>query len=226
MKTLTLLFVLLLTACGGGDPDIDQDHDPQAAGVRVVRAAFFGESTQLGANTNGVSAVSVAERRLNNSGVAVELLQHGVGKSSAYELLTGTDGVHHVPFGQTLAAMNVQIVAFRFGIPDRLQYDDVMFYAYMEALVSQAEAEGKVVILQTSSPVDLPSAERKVERNARAIRRLAEAHPLAVLCDHMRVGMAQGYENSDGIHPTARDYRLRQGPTLSRCIREAIDRLR
>jgi hypothetical protein len=37
--------------------------------------------------------------------------------------------------------------------------------------------------------------------------------------------MAEGYENRDGFHPTARAYRLWQGPTLARCIKEAMAKL-
>lgn len=230
MRNLIAAFaVALLTACGGGDPEDLADAGPSAeARARPVRGVFYGDSTQMGYTY--ANAVLYAQKRLDHTGDAVEIWQEGVGGSTAQELLTGTDGRHTEHFAQTLAGVDAQFVGFRYGNPDHQYYRPATFQVYLERLVNIAEGAGKVVILQTPSPLSehLWDTERNrlVQRNVHVIREVAAAHPNAVLCDHRRVGMVEGFENVDGVHPTPEDYRLRQGPTLARCIRQALAKMR
>lgn len=134
---------------------------------------------------------------------------------------------HHrepCPFDQVLQAYpEARIVSFRYGINDRRKYDENEFRERMETLISMVEESGRVAIIETPSPTE--RGRWAIERNVKQLRRLAQSHPNAVLCDHWRYGEEYGWENSDGIHPTARAYRLYQGRALFRCVRRAMRKL-
>lgn len=229
---LTLLLAglcLVLTACGGGDPADDEAMlEPAAAAVRYeagavapIKVLMYGDSTQVGINDQGVNPASVAQAIFDHREEPFQVRHEGVGGSSALQLLLGVERVHTQPFLQAIAATDADIVTFRFGINDRRNYSAKVFLLVMEELVSLAEAAGKTVIIETPSPIERADILEEVQANVRVLRFVASRHPAAVLCDHNEVGYSLGFETIDRVHPTVRDYRLRQGRTAASCMRQA-----
>lgn len=230
MKKLAAVMVAgILVGCGGGEPEAEETVEamsaPRAAYTRhAVKVVLFGDSTEEG-NRAGTNNALIVQGRFNRRGRDIEVWQEAVGGTTALDLLTGTERKHDDPFNETIQDTSAQIVGFRYGLNDQKQYSDETFRDVLGALMRIAETAGKVVIVQTPSPTDLPAwTERAIRDNVLVIRELATAHN-AVLCDHRRVGLIEGYETLDGVHPTAYDYKKHQAETLIGCIDRAIAKL-
>lgn len=222
---LFLVFVTLLAACGGGTVEEDSVQEPATVSAsfvpeQVIKGTGYGDSTQAGHETGGVNSFTVAQGIFDDRAMLYSIHEEGDGGSTTEHLLYGTWRLHTIPFEKTIAASDAHFVTFRFGINDVLYYDDLQFKANLRRLVEIAEAAGKWVILETPSPI-IGGRLTRVLKNVDRIRELAQEMPSTYLCDHWEYGIINGYELSDTVHPTARDYRIRQGWQTSKCINRA-----
>lgn len=251
---MRLIFVLALiaalAACGGGDPVPEEAPSaerasqvslapPRASSIApatiaapatytasTIKVVLYGDSTEDGLKHAGTNNAIILQNRYDKFGRDIRIWEEAVGGTAALQLLTGADGEHQETFDRSVAATNAQIVGFRYGLNDHRFYDAETFRTVLTALTRMAEGAGKIVILQTPSPVDLtPEQEENIKANVRVIREVAAAHSNTVLCDHSRVGNRIGYETVDGVHPTLFDYRRRQSITLTKCVDAAIAKL-
>lgn len=230
----TFLSSLLLAGCGGGEMEEEATvMEPHAlpdvarmASFRCppLRVALFGDRTQIGVNSDGVSTSTVALEFFSRAGANVSIDVHAVGATSI-EALTGAAWGDMKDFGCRIAQMPQTVVSLRYGVND--QDADHLVYA-VGRMAWEVLDLGRGVIVETPSMVTSPRMAPKVEANAQALREWVEGHnavrhnPKIVLCDHWRYGEANGFElEADGVNPTAKDLRLRQGKLLASAIWQA-----
>lgn len=210
-KIISLFFVLLVTACGGGDPE--PATAPQVADGPVHVATAYGDSTQEAqGQPHAASRPSAA------------IINEGIGGTAAWQLLHG-DGVHPV-WAQQLARDRSSVVIINHGINDYDRtgsYPTANYKIVLRTLVDQAVAAGKTVLLEEPNPVgETPTPLMNAlqfdvaafEARRLAMREVATEAGVA-FCAQPRVALA------DGIHPTPEGY-AEKANRLAACIADLI----
>lgn len=233
MRCLFILALVLLTACGGGDPPQGPSEQPQnlhtTAPAMVVAA--YGDSTQQGSVfvSSAVGYVaspnappSEAQMHLRAwSGKPVIVVNEGRGGTNSLQLLNGTDvsgGLpSHLPWYQEMARSPAHVVSINHSINDRAR-PLADFKATMKTLTLIAQNYGKVVVLETANPIvhgttfsDTFNLADHAAR-AQAVREVADETG-AILCDQYAYIMDNGYATlaylPDGIHPSNALYAIK-----------------
>lgn len=229
-----LLLLSLLAACGGGDSDVVRPDTREPLMRRyvgptiVVRA--HGDSTQAGAHTGDVDGPSVAQGIFDTRGDNITMINRGSGGMTSEVRLYGGYVMHgvrlHPPWAEVLATEPATVITFKLGINDAKHLTHERFRENMNTLIDMTEAAGFQVVLETPSPtdvIDMPRLQERIEHNVDILRNIAAARPSVRFCNHWGYGLQHGFENRDGIHPTAHAYEEWIGPKLATCILNAVN---
>lgn len=210
-RRLFLSTPLLLSACGGGEPDddtIELAAAPRSAALAPpVKVVLYGDSTEADNILKPYGVVPAQETRdwLAAHGYRFEVVVDAIGGTTAQSLLTGTDRVHNgVPFSEFMPASGAQIISLRYGVNERRDgYTHEQYAAVLQRLVNIARANGVFVVINTPSPVSGVKASY-VEGSAVAARGVFHANrDVAVLCDQFYYANLSGMTATlDGVHPT------------------------
>lgn len=214
MKLFAIALSILLTACGGGGSDIAPAPAapapvapaPPPPPVPVLVAAF-GDSTQ--GEQGSPHAASRPEFTVENRGIGATTTAHRL-----------------VDWPETLRNTPAKIVTLKYGINEyRLPGNDklALFRSNLRALVEQAQAAGKRVILEVPHPVGDPPTPLMqelafdvyaYEDRRKAIMELG-AHMGVYVCVHGTVPLY------DGIHQDAEGVVI-VGRRLAICLQEVL----
>ena len=181
-----------LTACGGGGSPIPAPSSPDAYTISA-----YGDSTQEAQGQP--HAASRPGAKVYNRGVS--------GTNSA-QLLAGTDGRNY-PWPEMMRQESAAVVIINHGINDRARSVDA-YKADLRALVSGAQAAGKVVMLELPNPLDVAD----LEPHRQGMREVAVSMGV-YLCDQPRAALL------DGIHPTPEGYKLK-ADRLAACVKDVM----
>lgn len=196
MKLALYLTALLLTACGGGgSPVVAPTPAPSAPEAYTISA--YGDSTQEAQGQP--HAASRPGAKVYNRGVS--------GTNSA-QLLAGTDG-RNFPWPEMMRVESAAVVVINHGINDRSR-SVAAYTADLRALVSGAQAGGKMVILEMPNPL----AASDFEPHRQGMRDLAISMGV-YLCDQPRVPL------EDGMHPTVEGYKMK-ADRLAACLNDVL----
>lgn len=208
MKSLATAFAVLVAACGGGGGS--GPSEPQAQAVALPLVVLYGDSVQRGDAAGGVNVATEAQRLLPD----IVLQQQGVNGSYAENLLDGPP-----KWSEVLKSSPAKVVSFNYGINDFYSLEEYRWY--LTRLVQDAQAAGKVVILQTPNAITGPMQGGDMALRAQVGREVAQATG-AVLCDQYANGLAKGMlaETADGVHPNAVQLRV-MGALFAGCVRRA-----
>lgn len=220
-----LLFGLAMVGCGGGGSPTSSAHVP------VVDVAMFGDSTQAGYSALSpvpTPPAAAVQRLLQQAGLNAAVTSYGVPGSQLYQLLNGADGTG-LTWSQKLASTSAAVIVDNHGINDSwlgIETPLEDYRASLVAMVEQAKAHGKVMVLETPNPIvpaaqglrmNLPAHEAKVQ----AMRDVAAATG-TVLCDVNQAIKDRGLVTlewiADGVHPTQPLYEGAIAQTLAKCL--------
>lgn len=131
----------------------------------------------------------------------------GVPGTTAANLLGG-DGVN-LPWAQQMAQSKADIVIVRFGINDSHTPSEPvdLFQSNEEEIVRIAKAAGKVVVLDTASPVTDPTCPQ-LPNYAAATRQAAYKWGITIVDLYAKLSAMPTWDSmlSDGVHPTDAGY--------------------
>lgn len=217
-----LLLTLLLTACGGGGSDTTEPPASAQsinAACTVVKIATFGDSTMEG-EPHRAAMQGAVDQILGAGRTAIE--NRAASGTAAFQLRAGADG-RNLPWAQQLAATRPDVVLINHAINDMTQKRSLDEYrADLVALVTQAQAAGATVVLQTPIPQSLmapfgqPWRVDAIKEYARVMREVAVARGASVaeVSDFVESLPNYGQRVYDGIHPDADlIVRVYSGPT-------------
>lgn len=203
MKLAVYLTALLLTACGGGGSSAPPPADPEAYTISA-----YGDSTQ---HAHGQPHAA--------SRPGAKIYNRGVRGSNSSQLLAGTDGVNFA-WPTQMQREIARIVVINHGINDR---DLTTYKANLRSMVEQAQAAGKVVVLEEPNPAGETVTETMTRNNfviadfdlRRAAMRDLATHMGVYFCSQARVPLR------DGIHPTEAGYATKAN-RLAACIADVL----
>lgn len=226
----TAALALTLAACGGGGGG-STSVPVQAVQVTPVAVAMYGDSTQEGRPPNWgappytppADAAQAELRRLTGR-QDIAVTSYGIGLTDSKQLLDGTDG-SGLDWSHRIAASGARFVTINHGINDNARPVDEYRFVLGE-LVRQAQAQGKVPVLETPSPIvdggviaayfSIPAHDAKVQTMRDVARDTG-----AVLCDEYASIKADHRDTladlPDGVHGTP-DFYAYKGRLLAACL--------
>lgn len=215
MRTLSLVILFALTACGGGGGGGAEAESAQAS-VVVGGVIAFGDSTQAGLtppNTYTPPA-NEAARLLGRA----DIRQDGRTGTTSLELLDGTDGSGMYWVDRIAPAT---IVTINHGL-NEIGRSPADYRTTLRQLVFTAQAAGKRVVLETPNP--MVPAVPALDGLAQVVRDVA-LETGATLCDQHTAIIAAGLNTvtyiPDGVHPSPALY-LFKGQVLADCLRPLL----
>lgn len=237
LKSLSLLgpvmVALMLGACGGGGGDTlpstssgsnagGSNGGGQEPAVKLNSTAqvieYHGDSTVWGYRSNTdaelVDVPAPAAFAADLPGYH-EVRNMGVNRTTACDLLEGT-GPYDVLWEQYtswqdhMAVSDATVVIINHGINDMSAYDTTRYRSCLNQLVDVAQANGKVVILETPNPVADASDGRQIIDYVEAMREVAEQQGAYLIDQYAQ--LREEFEANptevcpDGVHPSEEVY--------------------
>ena len=142
-------------------------------------------------------------------GDTVTVANFGVPGTTAANLLGG-DGVN-LPWAQQMAKSKANIVIVRYGINDSHTPSEPVnvFQSNEDEIVRIAKAAGKIVVLDTASPVIDPTCPQ-LPNYAAATRQAGYTWGITIVDLYAQLSAMPGWDSmlSDGVHPTATGYQI------------------
>lgn len=180
----------------------------------MVVVAMYGDSTTFGAELlpsgnwiQSLSNVPAVIQSKYSSGVTV--LNKGISGVTMPQMVIGASPATKT-WAQEMSESYADIVVLNFGINDAntTWETDYQVNYYATKLIDVAQAHGKIVVIETSNPVNTPLYNR-LSQVAYVIRTLAQSRSLT-LADH-HLWIQTGLPNwetylPDGVHPNAALY--------------------
>jgi lysophospholipase L1-like esterase len=239
-KSIHALFSIacLVSGCGGGGGGSSSaTATPPPVIKHAVVVAAYGDST--------VESLSLIDGSYQfTSPTVTQLLQadlddplmtvqnDGDGGSTSQDWLYGGNATGQVrrtitqTWAQTMAAQPAKVIDITLGINDSgaLKLSVAQFMANIETMVLQAEAAGKVVILESPNATNPPNDELGYFSLAEAAFCKTNGCIFVDQYYHMRSLANWEALLSDGIHPTLAGYEMKAAYSAS-IIRPALEKL-
>lgn len=229
---LTMVLASALTACGGGSSSGTSSPTaatPTGNGTILTSTAspssvnqiidYYGDSTVWGFSS-GTAGTQVAVlptdtfRSLLPAQARYIVRNQGVSRTTACQLLNGTDG-RHPAWTEEMANSDAKFVFINHAIND--QRDDIgesvaNYRNCLTSLVRGARQRGKIVILETPNPTDQTNA--GLDEYVNGMRAVAAAEGVPVIDQYQYLlGVLGGRDvrtlMPDGIHPSDETYALK-----------------
>jgi acyl-CoA thioesterase I len=209
-----------------------------ASGSAEIVLDMYGDSTTLGTVLRNGKKVTATRsepyyvRKILNETMSARVGNHGVAGSQAIELLKGKDGKHR-PWAEEMARSNANVVSINYGVNDaRLWRDPAkgreacspeVFGDTIQAMVTIARQQGKLVILQEPNPSTIPESTAIIAKYVKAMRAAAKSTGTPIVAQFKYIRSLPDWESlySDDVHPTTDLYRLKAERT-ARVILAAI----
>jgi lysophospholipase L1-like esterase len=220
---------LALAACGGGGGDGPGVNSAQsssngaltstaAASSTVQNLDYYGDSTIYGLESGGTTQVAnpaPAVFAANLPAAARYAVRNeGVSRTTACQLLQGTDGVHP-DWTTQMKNSNAKFVIINHAIND--QRSDIgegvtAYRACMTSLATIARQAGKIVIFETPNPTDQSGA--GLENYVAGMKTVASTLNIPVIDQYQYLlGVLGGNDvrtlMPDGTHPSDSTYALK-----------------
>lgn len=181
----SLCVAATLVACGGGGSDSGGNGGGNnlgggAPGVSLLNNTpqvieYHGDSTIWGYQSE-TTGEQVPEQFRAPTVFANAIREHhevrnmGLNQTTACDLLEGTRG-YEQPWAQYMADSDATVVIINHGINDIGAYDVIQYRRCLNQLVDIAQAESKVVILETPNPI----GDSRIDEYVAAMRDVADA---------------------------------------------------
>lgn len=234
LKSLTIvLSTAMLAACGGGGSSSPTASTgtaqnasnasqaiPTTAASNVTQVIeYYGDSTIWGMMT-GTESVRVARPAPDvfagqlPAAARYEVRNEGVSRTTACQLLNGTDG-QHLPWVDQMRASAAKFVIINHAINDQRADIGAPVPAYRDCLTNlarQARQRGKIVIFETPNPTDQSGA--GLEDYVSAMKAVAAAENVPVIDQYQYLLQRLNGQDvrtlmPDGVHPSDSTYVLK-----------------
>jgi hypothetical protein len=186
--------------------------NPAPAGTaRIIE--YYGASSIWGYQSGTGNRVAVpapaAFAAALPASLQYDVRNEGVSGTSAYQLLTGTDGVHPT-WEIQMTKSKATYVIMNYAINDQWKYDIASYKSYLTSLARIAKKHGKQLVLETPQPTR-DSYPDSLDLYVQAMKDVASQEQVPVIDQYQYL---KEYLNGasvyticpDGIHPTDEIY--------------------